>query len=420
MIVLLCLLGGIVLLRGPVLFEIDLWRNLKADALDEEFIDRSTRLSDAQYDRAVRKLWETGKLHHRREAITFIRFKMTKTLAADLGKYRPYIQEALADPDSSLRESALNTFVRTEGDRAVPQLLAHLADSDHFLRIVAMRHLRGLRQTNALPAVAGQLPESNPKLVCEAVNWLQRITGVDHGMKSKWISRRVDASAGEMATNYTRYLSARDAARAWWNANSGDWQVIDLPKLTEVASNRRISLDQYHLSHADLSAFDTSVLKGKPVLLYFFVSWKSAAGSEIPDVNRLFSLVGGKLNVLGISLDAVPDEHNENQHTILLGDEHSEHDHGHHHHDHGEGHEMPYEVGEVIALTEKKLREEGAKFPVVYDMTGRLAIHLDALEVPVFVLLDSERRIVRRMAGPRRAEALLSIVGQVGVNPPVE
>lgn len=414
------ILAIILVFRGKILFEIELWRNVRADELTEEFVDRAMALPEGRFRRAIAQLWGAGKFLHRQEALTFVGFKLSNTRAASLGEYEPYLVEALADADSSLREMALNILVKTTGRNAVPHLLAELKDPDHELRVVAMRHLRNLGVTNALPAIADQLDEENPRLVCEAANWLQRMTGIDHGMRSKWVSRRVLTGAEESSLNQSNYVRARAAALAWWKTNAAEWAEVAVPGLSESKAADLVSLADYGLKKADQSAFDLTTLGDRPVLIYFFTTWKSAAAMEAADVNQFHEQMAGKATVLGVSLDAVPDEHNENQLSIVLkqqddhGHEHHDHGHHHHHHDAGGDYEMAYPTQEIIKVTEEKIAKLGYQFPVVYDVSGRLMNRLNGSEVPVFAMLDSERRIVRRFAGPRRLQTLLSMAKLAG------
>lgn len=416
-LLLLCVfLVAILVVRGRVMFEIDLWRNVRADELTEEFVDGAMALPEGRFRRAIEQLWGTGKFVHRQEALIFVGYKLNNLRATSLGEWEPYLTDALNDPDSSLREMAMKILVKTTGENAIPQLLAGLEDPDHELRVVAMRLLRNLGATNTLPAVATQLSEANPRLVCESVNWMQRMTGVDHGMESKWISRRVLIDAQESSLNHSNYVRARDSAQAWWKTNSAEWSVVAAPKLAIPGRTVAVDWNRQVLKNADLTTFDPKSLGEGPTLVYFFTTWKSAAAAEAMDVRDFHQEMAGKANVLGVSLDAVPDEHNENQLSVVFEkeeDDHPHHDHGHHHHhhhhDHSGDYEMAYETKEIIRVTEEKIKALGFKFPVVYDINGRFMNRLNGGEVPVMVILDQDGRVVRRMAGPRRLQTLLAV-----------
>ncbi|MGB0578342.1 MAG: hypothetical protein ACPGVU_01450 [Limisphaerales bacterium] len=397
------------------MFEVDLYRNVQADELTEEFVDGAMALPEGRFRRALEQLWRTGKFIHRQEALTFVGYKLNNARASSLGEWEPYVREALADPDSSLREMAMNILVKTVGIQAEPELLAELEDPDHELRVVAMRHLRNLRATNTLPAVATQLYEDNPRLVCEAVNWMQRLTAVDHGMQSKWISRRALIGPQEASLNHSNYLHARASAMTWWKTNASAWAATATPKLPHSPTTESIKLNDYELRNADLTTIDPQILGDRPLLIYFFTTWKSAAAAEAMDVRAFHEEMVGKATVLGVSLDTVPDEHNENQLAIMFEKDDEGHSHGHGHgHDHSGDYEMAYDAKEIIQETERKISNMGFKFPVVYDVTGRFMNRLNGTEVPTLVMLDAERRVFRRMTGPRRLQSLIAMAEAAG------
>jgi hypothetical protein len=405
--VLLGVLVVLVILREPVEFETGLRKSLAAEVPDQGFMDSAMERSARRFERIVRGLWRTGKIAHRQEAMKLVGLKMTQEQATTLGRYRSFVENGLGDRDSSVREAAMNLLVRVERSLATPHLLAQLDDSDHHLRVIAMWHLRHLGVTNALPLIAGQLREADPELVYESAHWMQRVTGVDHGMGGKLVSRRLLLSPTRPAHTLTNYQVARKSALVWWENHRAGYRPVErLPlPLSDPERNEGLQLAEFALRRGDLTKFDCAALEGRPVLLYFFTTWGMHAPAT---VKRVFQLAGDRLPVLGISLDAILDNHNLARLSMELGEP------GHFWHE-AVDHELPYDLRDVMAAVEPRIRQHGFQFPIVYDLDGRLTRLMQGGEIPAYVLLDRKHRLVRRFAGPRRAETLLTTAVRAGL-----
>lgn len=401
---LLFILAGLVWLRDPVEFRIRLHKQLAAEVPETAYIDSLLDLPSHQFRAAVHALWQSRKIPHRQSAMRLLALKAALNQMAELPSFRPLLVEALSDCDSSLRENGLHLLVRIDGDGAREHLLAQLQDSDNHIRTMSMWHLRRLGVSNALPHIAAQLRDPDPHLAYESVQWLQRMTGVDHGMRSAWMTRNSELAA-DVTSGHNHFQLARQSAITWWNAHRSDYPVGKLPVLPPVRRSGSVDLQSVGLVRAARSSVDVSTLRNRPVLLYFFTSWNTFGmyGAE-----QVHEVAGAQMSVLAVALDAITDGHNVSHLARELGPP------GSHSDPRADG-PIPYPLAQVTGLVERSLEGIGFKLPVVYDVRGQLTRKLQGGEIPAYVLLDSEHRIVRRFAGPRRGETLVKAAIDAGL-----
>jgi len=401
---LLFVLAGLVWLRDPVEFRIRLHKQLAAEVPDDAYIDSVLDLPPGQYSAAVHALWQSRKFAHRQAAMRLLALKAALNQMEALPPFRPLLVEALVDCDSGLRENALNLLVRIDGAEATPHLLTHLQDSDNHIRTITMWHLRRLRVTNALPHIAEQMRDPDLYLAYESVQWLQRVTGIDHGMRSKWMTRNSELAADATA-GHNHFQLARQSAISWWEGVKSDHPVIPLPELRPVRRSDPIDLPAFNLIRSDRSTLDCSTLENRPLLLYFFTSWNTFG---MFGADQVHEVAGDQLPVLAVSLDAIVDGHNLANLEAELGPAGS-------HVDPLVERPLPYPLARITGLVEDNLKRIGFKLPIVYDLSGQLTRTLQGGEIPAYVLLDAEHRVVRRFAGTRRGETLVKAAIRAGL-----
>ena len=396
LVVLLFVLAGLVFLREPVHFALELRRELEADVPDQGFVTGAVDLPLSRFQRVVQDFWACGKIAHRQEAIQLVSVRVLIYPEMKLEPFEPMIAAAVTDVDSTVRDLAIPLSIRLGPARAIPRLTAQLNDPDHQVRLVAMRHLQRLGATNALPHIASQLDESDPLLVYEAVSWMQRLTGVDHGMGSGRITRRQLSMAAHVDQGFEGFHRARQSAVEWWAVQP----VVQLSTPISVAEERPrrfvVPIEEFGLIGADQKPFECRDLADRPVLLYFFTSWDIYGA---PEIKRFRQLTAGRLRLLGIALDAIPHGHNISRLMADLGREFP---------DDFEG-DSPLSRDEIFTYVNNRLAEHSITFPVAFDVDGQLTRVLQGGEIPAYVYLDSEHRMVRRISGKRRAESLVDV-----------
>ena len=404
-VILLFVLAGLVWLRDPVEFHIRLHKQLAAEVPDDAYIETVFDLPPGQFSAAVHALWESPKIPHRQAAMRLLALKVALNQVNELPPFRPLLVAALVDCDSGLRENALNLLVRIDGAAAAPHLLTHLQDSDNHIRTITMWHLRHLRVTNALPHIAEQLRDPDPHLAYESVQWLQRITGIEHGMRSKFMTRNSELAADKTA-GHNHFQLARQSAISWWTHAQSGYPVIELPKLRPTRRSAPLNLVSFDLIQSDdRSKLDCSTLEKRPLLLYFFTAWNTFGMFGAQQVHEV---AGDQLPVLAVSLDAIVNEHNLTHLEQQLGPPGS-------HSDSLAIGTLPYPLTQVTGMVEQSLQRIGFQLPVAYDVTGKLTRTLQAGEIPAYVLLDAEHRVVRRFAGTRRGETLVKTAIEAGL-----
>ncbi len=132
-----------------------------------------------------------------------------------------------------------------------------------------------------------------------------------------------------------------------------------------------------------------------------FVTYCPSCQEMLPQIARLKGRIKDRVKIVGVSLDAVPDEHN---HFLEIHDLEEPHvnDSGHEHHHHHTAEQQQ----QMIDLFGKIVRDMRLGFDVVFDTTGKATLALNAGEVPAVVHLTSNGELVRRYSGLRKHTAV--------------
>lgn len=414
---LLCLLLLSIFGGEKLAFAIRLNRSVEALEPDEYFLEYLKEHPN-RLDQALEAFWDSGKLAHQQAALHLIKFPGTpEQRFSPVERFERYLLDGAASRDIGVRSPSLQLLAEHGHPRWQALVAAQLQDPDTHMRVLAMRLFRQEGVTNILPLVAGQLAIPDPYLVCNAVIWLQNATQIDHGMKTRWISGRVLMPDDERADNQKRYESALSSAKTWWNRNGADAQNHPVP-IEQPAIVPAPLVQKPRLVDREGNPFEFAPFEGKPILYYFFTVWKSSPFSESAELNALHECAEGRVSVIGIALDALPDEHNETQHADLIpgwdGDKNVGWG-GHGHHDHHDGHDHHHPPALKFVDVSRRVTERAAlhgyRFPIAFDVSGRFTIELQAGEVPCFALVDEQHRLVRRFARGRSAWSVLEMLG---------
>lgn len=116
-------------------------------------------------------------------------------------------------------------------------------------------------------------------------------------------------------------------------------------------------------------------LRGKPAVLNFWASWCAFCIKEMPDFQRVYSSVSGKVTFVGADLLGVQ--------------------------------------GETRGAAEKFARSTGVRYPLIYDEGGLLYAHFSArLVMPVTVFIDAGGVVAHRQFGPLDEEELRDLLAR--------
>lgn len=369
--------------------------------LDSPVEDWAGKLASTDERRVtvVRALWNSAKVHHRRLAVDLLKGNVVRQ--KNLLEQCPDVMNgALQDEDYLLRELMLSAMDSNHHPLLRDSARAFLRDADPFIQSYAINILRKRGFTNTLHEVAALLGNSDPMVQVLAARTLEAFTGSDYDMEHGLAAQRSALSEAGFAQNQERTRAEMDRVRAWWSTNKSLWPVeLSALEATPVQPARYLSPMTFVTS--DEKSFSTAGLADKPVLLLFFVAYEVLCEELLAEVSKLQRRVGDRVKILGVSLNAIPDDHNH-FFDVIGDDEHAGHghDHGHDHH----AHEVdPFEI---IRKSVEIMAEIVPGFDIVYDVTGIPTDMVNGGELPVIVHLGSGGRFVRRFTGTRTALAL--------------
>lgn len=114
-------------------------------------------------------------------------------------------------------------------------------------------------------------------------------------------------------------------------------------------------------------------LAGKPAVINFWASWCTFCIAEMPDLQKVYASLGGRVEFVGADMLDVE--------------------------------------GETQGAAEQFARSTGVKYPLIFDDGGLLYAHFSArLVMPVTVFVRSDGIVAHRLFGPLNEESLREIL----------
>lgn len=396
----IAVLVGVLWQREEIAFRFNLMAILRAPTPAESSLREIGRRDDHALT-MTRKLWATGRLTHRRAVIEFLRNEIVGRPQL-MKQNEAMLLEAVHDPDYSLRELII-TGLKFAGIPAWKEAArAQLNDADPAIKIYAMNCLRVGRVTNAVPKIGALLDDSEVRVQMAAAITLERFWEEDFGLESWMGTTPVGLTDLEQESRAKRTKAALDRVRAHWQSSRGK-----VP--TKAAGMKAVvrSLPVLEFVTTNHVRFLSSQWYGKPTFVQFFATYCNSCEQVLPEVRELQRSLGDQINIVGVSLDAVPDDHNHFFDVVEV-DGHDGHDH---HHGHGHGHaHHEVDTRQIVAISSKLAAEQDLGFEVYYDVTGEATTLTDGGEIPVGICLDANGNLRRRFVGPRSARALAGIL----------
>jgi thiol-disulfide isomerase/thioredoxin len=135
-----------------------------------------------------------------------------------------------------------------------------------------------------------------------------------------------------------------------------------------------------------------SDFRGRPVIVNFWTTWCLSCLGEIPTLVELQKQQGDRLVVLGISLDAVPDNHGH------AGES------DHHAGSAGQDREQ------VRAQVTQMARKLAINYPVLLDERNAVGARFNGGELPTTLIFDSGGVLRRRFVGARDLAAFQAML----------
>lgn len=269
--------------------------------------------------------------------------------------------------------------------------MVQLDDADPAIKVYAITYLRADRVTNALSRISRLMNDRDVGVQFAAAVTIEAVADEDFGWES-W-----------MGMEEAERDAAFDKTWAWWKANQNSF-TGEVPRAKKVAGRQ---LPELKFLARDHSAISSVAWRGQPTFVQFFATYCSSCDQVLPEVQKLSQqMVGREINVVGVSLDAIPDDHNHFFDVVEV-EGHEGHDHSHHGHGHAH-HEVDTEA--IMEASSKLLVARRLGYRVFYDVTGEATAATDGGEIPVGIFLDADGRLVRRFVGPRSAPTLTAML----------
>jgi thiol-disulfide isomerase/thioredoxin len=384
-----------ILMREPLRNAVLEWGLLRNDAPGEGSV--SEVINQAKDREAeIRKFWDTGKIVHREIAIRQIAALMQSEKSVP-ARLQPWIAAAALDPDMNVRESAL-AILRDHKDPALASAcLAQINDIDPQTRILGLDNFKSVDAAAGVPSIIPLLDDPDPLIVAKSLKLLEHWSGQSFGVKLYEVVPVENKDSGVLEyppESRAKTRAAAGLARQWWDANKSAFASVrpqSLPAPPTPSSLVRIG--DFALSTLEGSRVTLSSLRGKVVLLNFWTTWCTACVSEMPALSQLQKRHEGSLAVLGISLDAAPDED---------GDAHDASP---------PGKDKPTleQTRQNVARAVKARRID---YPISLDEKNEAGARCNGGELPTTVIIDAQGNVRRRFVGARSLATLEQMIEQ--------
>jgi hypothetical protein len=382
------------------------WMLLAADAPSEAALTTAIENSSNKGDLLCR-LWNTQKLPHRQFVLgqisTTVGSKPQLTL-----QLQNLILEATQDPDVDTRQNAFRLLARLKSPQLLPLALQQLNDADPAVRVLAIQSLSGIATSNEVAVLIERLRDSDPRVVVAAGMLLKRLTGQDLGLKSADALPQFTCIGTNPPPEPNRKAIELGVHRwhEWW-ADAKSAYPASTPATLSAALPLVLAGPKIDVSNLDGSPMPLSQFRGKVLLLAF---WSPVVSASLNDFRVLGELQQNNPEGLAVVGICIPERED-----CCAGDDHGGPGGGHH-----EGH-SEQTSSTTGGQTSKDLRTVAENFkealsisfPMCLDVDGAAAQRFVVADTPVYVLLDAQGNIRRRIVGFRTRETLAALVGEI-------
>jgi peroxiredoxin len=189
--------------------------------------------------------------------------------------------------------------------------------------------------------------------------------------------------------------------------------IAAVPELT-LSQRRRIPASDFGLAGLDGKEWRLSEQRGKVVLINFWTTWCTACVGEIPALIELRNRDSEEWVILGISLDAVEDNHG---HVGGHGEPAHADDPGHGTRE-GQDHDAEARgaaMRDIRRKVEAAVKRLGINYPILMDARNEVGSKFNGGELPTTVVVDREGFVRRRFVGPRSVEVLEAMIREAGL-----
>ncbi|MBG85843.1 MAG: hypothetical protein CMO80_02955 [Verrucomicrobiales bacterium] len=346
---------------------------IDSEAPNPELLARLVKQSD-EPSKILLRVWRSGKIPHRWEVLDYINRQLigNKQLLDDA---EDIIAEAPLDRDITTRLLGLNLMRLVEHPGWVTYSRYQLEDPDPEMRKHGLDMLGRGSASNSLADVVERFNDIEPEVREKARKVFELLTGIG--------PRPEDAPAG--------YPS--DPARSWWGTNYLNYPKADLPKPSRLT--HAIDLGKVQLLDTNGAPLSVSSFSGKPALLGLFASWSFQSTLALRELSKVQASMSNSLIVRAVCVDAVPGVK----------------------HDHTPGadtNNSPVLTDAEFAGLQKKIaglvKQNRLQYPYLFDRGGELTRKVEGSELPTFIIIGRDSKLIRRFAGGRSASAFTNII----------
>lgn len=345
----------------------------------------------------LNRCWATGKITHRQLVATLLR-DAVNTNPPWLGRAQPLLLRAVTDADASIREMALSTLAAQKNPLLFPAAQAQFSDVDPTLRLLGLDYMKNADPHQGLPAVIRLLDDPDCLVLAVAEVVLMRWSGEDYGVRARMgIVREMPSNSPPAdVTDAEMIRRGIERRKEWWQVHSKEYQANTAPiRDVPMADLTRLPANDFALKDLRGNLVRLSDFRGKVVLVNFWATWCSACLAEIGDLNALQKRLGGRVVILGIALDGLPNLH---PHEDGAG---------------SSGKPAP-SLEAITAKVTRAVTTREINYTVLLDPSGSVGGQYNGGELPTTVIFDKEGRVRRRFVGERNVSVFEAMVAEAG------
>lgn len=389
--------------RAPLREQISARATLANDAPNPEAVTDMIEQADDR-SAALLRTWNTGKIIHREVAINELKRLFPGNLPLPPALQSMLLAAAL-DPDMDVRELALGALLARHDPALTAGAVAQLADADPQARLLGVSYLKHANPSAGVPLAVGLLDDPDLRVVGLSAKLLESWSHENFGLKlaDTVLGENKETGLQEFsADGQAKTQAAVEKAKAWWQRHQSEYPAIqrEIPAEANPAP-RPVLAEDFQLRTLEGKQVRLSDYRGKVVLINFWTTWCTACVSEMPELIALQCEHADNLAILGVSLDAVPDEDGE------VGGE-------------GSGQKLdPNDPKASVPLLQKirdkvirTVKSRGINYPILLDEHNEVGGRFNGGALPTTVIVDAQGQVRRRFVGARSLPVFEAMIAE--------
>jgi thiol-disulfide isomerase/thioredoxin len=318
----------------------------------------------------------------------------------------------------NVREAALAGLQSAEDPALTALAAAQLEDHDPQVRLLGLQYLKRAPAGVGVPLIVPLLDDGDPFFVTMSLKRLENWSGQDFGVKLSGTAPVANPETGLKEFrdgSHARAGVGVELAKEWWSNHQSEFSPVQLEVSKEaLAARKPLPAGDFVLPSLDGDRVKLSDFRGQVVLINFWTTWCTACVSEMPELIELQKRHAGRLAILGISLDYVPDSHGHiGGHAAVEEQSHSE---GHHDDDELRA-EALNRIREKVART---VNARGINYTILLDEFNAVGGRFNGGELPTTVIVDADGHVRRRFVGSRSLPVFEAMIAEASVPLPMD